>query len=311
MVIGMRTHWILVRLKGEEMDRTKFLGASEAGAVLGISPYRTPFRVWQEKVGLVLPDPPGIPARAGNALENLVLDLFQEETGKMVSYRQEEFEDDEYPFLKCHVDGLADSGEIVEAKTTGSDKGWGEPGTDQIPQVYLAQVTVQMYLAGLRIAYVPVLIGREDFRIYKVERDEELEKLILPRLVKFWTENVEKKIAPPPVTLQDIYDAFPRHEARQVEATEEIHNAVRKLSDIQSRIKALEKEETETKALILSHMQSADELVYGGKVLATWRTQNAKRLNNARLKELYPKAVEDCTGEITSRVFRLKKSKEE
>lgn len=293
------------------MDRTKFLGASEAGAVLGLSPYRSPLRVWQEKVGLVTPDPPGIPMRAGNALESLVLDLFQEETGKTVGDRQAEFADEDHPFLVCHVDGLADSGEIVEAKTTGSDKGWGEPGTDQIPQVYLAQVTVQMYLAGLRIAYVPVLIGREDFRIYKVERDEELEKMVLPRLVKFWTENVEKKIAPPPVTLSDLYEAFPRHEARQVEATKDVYMAARRLSTIKADIKSLEKEEEETQALILAHMQTADELTYDGKVLATWRTQASKRLNNARLKELYPQAVEECTGEITSRVFRLKKSKEE
>ena len=293
------------------MDRTKFLGASEAGAVLGISPYRTPFRVWQEKVGLVLPDPPGIPARAGNALENLVLDLFQEETGKMVAYRQEEFEDDEYPFLKCHVDGVANSGEIVEAKTTGSDKGWGEPGTDQIPQVYLAQVTVQMYLAGLRIAYVPVLIGREDFRIYKVERDEELEKMILPRLVKFWTENVEKKIAPPPVTLSDLYEAFPRHEARQVEASEEVFRAVRGLARVKEEIKALESMKEAHEKVILEAMGSADELVHEGKVLATWRTQTAKRLNTSRLKELFPLVAEKCTGEVNSRVFRLKKSKEE
>lgn len=293
------------------MDRTKFLGASESGAVLGLSPYRSPLRVWQEKVGLVTPDPPGIPMRAGNALESLVLDLFQEETGKIVAYRQEEFEDDEYPFLKCHVDGLADSGEIVEAKTTGSDKGWGEPGTDQIPQVYLAQVTVQMYLAGLRIAYVPVLIGREDFRIYKVDRDEELEKMVLPRLVKFWTEHVERKIAPPPVTLPDLYEAFPRHEARQVEATRDIYMAVRRLSTIKGDIKSLEKEEEETQALILAHMQTADELTYDGKVLATWRTQTSKRLNTSRLKELYPQAVGKCTGEVNSRVFRLKKTKEE
>ena len=293
------------------MDRTKFLGASEAGAVLGLSPYRSPLRVWQEKVGLITPDPPGIPMRAGNALESLVLDLFQEETGKVVGDRQAEFEDEEYPFLKCHVDGLADSGEIVEAKTTGSDKGWGEPGTDQIPQVYLAQVTVQMYLAGLRIAYVPVLIGREDFRIYKVERDEELEKMVLPRLVKFWTENVEKNVAPPPVTLSDLYESFPRHEARQVEASEEVVRAVRGLARVKEEIKALESLKEAHEKVILEAMGSADELVHEGKVLATWRTQTSKRLNTARLKELYPQAVEECTGEVNSRVFRLKKSKEE
>lgn len=293
------------------MDRTKFLGASEAGAVLGLSPYRSPFKVWQEKTGQIIPDPPGIPMRAGNALESLVLDLFQEETGKMVGDRQAEFIDKAHPFIVCHVDGVADSGEIVEAKTTGSDKGWGEPGTDQIPQVYLAQVTVQMYLAGLRIAYVPVLIGREDFRIYKVERDEELEKMVLPRLVKFWTDHVEKNIAPPPVTLSDLYEAFPRHEARQVEASEEVVRAVRGLARVKEEIKALESLKETHEKVILEAMGSADELVHEGKVLATWRTQTSKRLNTARLKELYPQAVEECTGEVNSRVFRLKKSKEE
>lgn len=293
------------------MDRSKFLGASEAGAVLGLSPYRTPFRVWQEKVGLVVPDPPGIPMRAGNALESLVLDLFKEDTGISVGDRQAEFQDDDHPFLMCHVDGLSETGEIIEAKTTGSDRGWGTPGTDQIPPVYLAQVTVQMYLAGLRVAYVPVLIGREDFRIYKVERDEELEAMILPKLVKFWTEHVETKTPPPPVTLNDLYEAFPRHESRQVAATEAVVRAVRGLARVKEEIKALEAMKEEHEKVILEAMGSADELVHEGKVLATWRTQTAKRLNTTRLKELFPKAVEEYTGEITSRVFRLKKTKEE
>ena len=88
-------------------DRSKYLGASEAGAVLGLSPYRTPLRVWQEKTGQIVQDPPGIPMRAGNALEALVLDLFTEKTGEAVAFRQAEYSDSANPFLVCHVDGIA------------------------------------------------------------------------------------------------------------------------------------------------------------------------------------------------------------
>lgn len=292
-------------------DRSKFLGASESGAVLGLSPYKTPLHLYREKIGEIEPAPPGIPMRAGNALESLVLDLFSEETGKLVGDRQAEFDDDDYPFLMCHVDGLTHTGEIVEAKTSGSELGWGTPGTDQIPQAYLAQVTVQMYLAGLKIAYVPVLIGREDFRIYKVERDEELERMIVPKLISFWKDHVEKRIPPPPVTLDDVYAAFPKHEPLQVEATESIYGTVLSLGRVKEELKSLKEKEEEYQKIILSHMGVADELVYGGKTLATWRTQTSKRLNTARLKELFPQAVEECTGETESRVFRLKKTRED
>ena len=291
------------------MDRTKFLGASEAGAVLGLSPYRSPFKVWQEKTGQIVPDPPGIPMRAGNALESLVLDLFSEQTGKTVGDRQAEFVDKSNPFLVCHVDGLAEDA-VIEAKTTGSDHGWGKEGTDEIPRVYLAQVVMQMYLSGAKMAWVPVLIGREDFRIYKVERDEELENLIIPRLVDFWQNHVIPVIPPDSMTLEDVRERFGREEIGIKEATEEVAQACFRLEDLKRDIKTLEEEKEKCEVLILGSMGTAAELTYNGRVLATWKSQTTKRLNTARLKELYPEAVEACTGETESRVFRLKKSKE-
>ena len=54
----------------------------------------------------------------------------------------------------------------------------GEPGTDEIPDYYMTQVQHYLAVTGVKTADVAVLIGGNDFRIYTIEADEELQSFV-------------------------------------------------------------------------------------------------------------------------------------
>ena len=61
----------------------------------------------------------------------------------------------------------------LELKTAADADEWGEPGTDEIPVGYKAQVQWQMLVRGTRITHVAVLSAYLEFREYVVEYDPE------------------------------------------------------------------------------------------------------------------------------------------
>ena len=93
--------------------------------------------------------------------------------------------------LVSHPDGLVKaSGEPVEAKTSGLRgplmAGWGEPGTDQIPERYLIQASVHILCAKVGVCHVPAYLGGRGAQMFHVEHNETLCEMILTRIEAFW-----------------------------------------------------------------------------------------------------------------------------
>ncbi|GIV50913.1 MAG: hypothetical protein KatS3mg038_1434 [Candidatus Kapaibacterium sp.] len=61
------------------MDRRSFLGASDAPAILGLSPWRTAYEVWAEKTGRIDSWSGNAATSAGQLLEPAVLAWASEE----------------------------------------------------------------------------------------------------------------------------------------------------------------------------------------------------------------------------------------
>lgn len=60
-------------------QRRKHLDASEVPAILGLSPYKSGYQVWLEKLGKVAPWQGSDASRAGQRLESAVLDQAEED----------------------------------------------------------------------------------------------------------------------------------------------------------------------------------------------------------------------------------------
>lgn len=161
------------------------VAASEIAAVLGLSPWTSPFDLWWYKQTGDDAMPENRAMRRGRRYETLVLDDFADAHPELTIRHGVFARNRQRPWQMATLDGLAyesgaDDAEpvaVVEAKTGAWASEWGEDGTDDIPVHYRCQVLWQMDTLGLNTAYVPVALG-DQYREYVVEYDE-AEVLIL------------------------------------------------------------------------------------------------------------------------------------
>lgn len=155
-----------------EARRTR-LGGSEIAAVIGLSPWESPFSLWHRKAGNV-PAAADNPAMEwGRLLEPVVRDKFMREHGITRMIRGT-YVHRTLPWMLANPDGLYRDGHrraLVEIKTTARADGWGPAGTDEIPVHYACQVRWYLGVLGIDRATLAVLIGGSDYREYVIEQD--------------------------------------------------------------------------------------------------------------------------------------------
>jgi predicted phage-related endonuclease len=207
------------------------------------------------------------------------------------------------------LDGVTDSGRLLEIKTARNAEGWGEVGTSDIPEAYLIQVQHYLTVTALSVADVAVLISGSDFRIYEVPADPELQDLIVGAESSFW-RMVEAGEPPPPKTAEDAMRRFRTvRPGASVTATQEIEDIVANLARMRTAAAELEGMQDAHKALVMGFMGDAETLVdLKGNALVTWKQQKgAARFDTAAFKadspDLYAEYVK--AGEPTRR-FLLK-----
>lgn len=263
------------------IDRTKFLGSSDAAPAIGLSKWKSPVQLWLEKTGTVPPMEDNIVLELGRFLEPFVLQKFEEYMDAPVGHRQQELVDPKRPWRVAHIDGRVDSLNLVEAKTAGmvflsSNHGWGEPGTDEIPDQYLIQCQHSLSLdPEAEICWVPVLL-RGVFAVYKIPRNQEIIDALIEKEERFW-DLVESGKMPDPQTVEDMKALFPNSTDEAVEATPEVISALRTLRTIKGYKESQKEIEEQAKMMIFSHMKDKSILVdMEGNTLATWKTQRKK-----------------------------------
>ena len=294
-----RADWLKLRQIG--------IGGSDVAALLGLSKWRTPLDVYNSKIE--------IPEESDNAsmewgrrLEPVIRQKYAEAVGMEVSVPGVMFQHPEHEFMIADVDGIRADGRIVEIKTARTQMGWGEEGTDEIPDYYKTQVQHYMTVLGINSCDVAVLIGASDFRIYTVESDPELEALLIEAEADFWHNHVEPQLPPPPMTIEEMKVAFPVSKKAAVEATDEVFDHVEQLALVTEKLKALKEEEETHKAAIQAAMGEADTLSHLGQVICTWKSSKpVARFDSAALKAAMPDIYNQYlkTGAPTRR-FTLK-----
>lgn len=265
-------------------ERRKGIGGSDAGAICGISPYRTPLQVWQDKRGLsgVVPDNDAM--LWGRILEPAVRQRYSDVTGRTVRVPEGILHHPKFDFMLANIDGFTDEKRGVEVKTAASPKDWGEPGTDEIPLLYIFQVQHYMTITGFEVFDVPVLIGGRDFRIYEVPADKELQEMLIEKEAAFW-RMVQESIPPEPVNYEDVVRRYRQSKAALITADSKILAATMALKEIRGQIGELEAHEDAVKADIMGFMKESDTLVdVDGAILATWKS--GKPTNRVDLKAL-------------------------
>ena len=284
------------------VDRSKYIGGSDIGAILGLSRFRSRLEVWMEKTGKETKKLDSLPLRFGAFAESFVASEYARSTSFELIHDESIYIHPQHSFMSAHVDrfvlegGAASSTStptrILECKTANpfTSGEWGEVGSDEVPMSYLCQCIWYMAITNINKVDLAVLFGNRDFRIYEITRDLELEAVILQKASLFWSDYVLKDIAPPVSSEQDCQTLFKKSDStKSIEAKAETLLITQRLKLLNSEINVREEEISSIKQNIMNQMGEAETLTYQGKVLATWKAPKPSfRLDSKALETDHP-----------------------
>ena len=303
-------------------NRHEYIGGSDIAAIMGMSRWKTPLKLWTEKTQkLPAPDLSNVEAvEMGVRLEQFVADLFSVKTGKNVRRAPKLYAHPIYPYMVAHVDRLVTgTDELLECKTCSVFKK-DEWENDDIPQEYILQVMWYLGITGRKIGHIAVLIGGQSFKYKQIEFDQELFDQMVEAAKEFW-EHVQND-TPPAImadddeTLKELYgehndfmiELFPEDE-KTTEATMAFEEKVAYLQEIKAHIKSLEDEKKEIETGIKDIIK--DNLgIKTPKYVITWKTRKKSSVDTKSLCENEPNIYAKYERITTFRTMLISKNKE-
>lgn len=200
-----RSEWLKARHYG--------IGASDAAAILGLSPWRSNVQLWIEKTGVPKAEDSvkNTAVQLGNVLENPVREVFRAKHPELnlEYYPFDILYQDSLPWLRATLDGEITEMEtgrrgIYEGKTATCMKkaDWAKWSTG-IPEYYLTQCIWQLKATDYDFVYLTAFLmnperDKCEYREYLLEKADCIEDMeyITAEGVKFW-RYVENKKMPP------------------------------------------------------------------------------------------------------------------
>ena len=223
--------WLELRRQG--------LGASDMAAVMGVSPYKTPYQLWAEKTGATTEQKVGDAARRGVILEDAVGLYYEQERGVKLRKSNGIVRLKKHPRIMASLDRtiVGESKGIVEIKTSASPRWSMWP----VPPEVQVQVTVQMGIVGAEWCDVVALLGGLVFKIERVQFDPLLWAEI-QRAAMLFLDAVDTKTPPQLEALdaQAFALATPQASQEFVEATPDLERVYSQLREVNAELHFLE-----------------------------------------------------------------------
>lgn len=282
-----REDWLEVRKNG--------IGSSDAAAAVGLNPYKSQLELWMEKTGrdagLPKPDPNDdtSPMYWGTLLEVFVAAHYTKKSGNRIRKVNAVLQHPEHAWMLANLDrevtGTTDV-QILECKTAGINGArlWREG----VPEYVQLQVLHQLAVTGKQTADVAVLICGNEFRIYRIERDETMIARLIDLEAKFW-QHVESDTAPAAdgsdsaaTALQALY---PQDDGETLDLSDDVGMcaAFADLISVRALIAEQEKLEATLKQSIQQRMGNSSKAVFEGGDVSWKRSKDGTALDVAKL----------------------------
>lgn len=319
--------------------RTNGIGGSDASVIMECSPWTTKKELYYEKLGIpVLMDideDKWFIFEYGHAIEDLVAQMFQRKTGFEVLIDTRMYRHSKYPFMQANIDRVVRLPDgriaILECKTTTffNKEAWFSGP----PRYYEMQCRHYMAVCGVDVVYIACQFGNtpSDFICCRIERDLEIESVLIEAEKDFWENNVLAGIEPeysgngamdidvlrkyggpadaelPPIAFDGEYLQKARKYFAVVEQRKKQEAIVEALKEQEKALQVpfWEVLGTATKGII-EIPEEPDQYI---EVSASPRSR--KSVDTDKLKLVYPDAYEACVSvdKESSRVFSMAKKK--
>ena len=274
-------------------ERKKGVGSSEAGTIMGVNHFDTPYKLWRRKTGIDLPVEQNEAMEMGHHLEPAVATLFAARTGAIIKKSSEGdwlAVDTKREYLRVSPDRLyhypgekptKSNQHILECKTTSVavDK-------DDIPVYWYCQLQYQMGVMGVKKGAVAWISSypRLNFDYKEIDFNPDFYKAMIDAIEQFWLINVKGGIAPEDIDGEDSLLRSPQATAGEtLEADSEMMERYDAIKEIASTIKKLENTRTSLEDEIKIALGTAESLVSPeGSVIAQWKNTKDTRKFNAK-----------------------------
>lgn len=289
------------------------IGGSDIGAILGVSPFKTPVDVYLAKTDPTPKEEQSELFYWGHALEAPIAARFAQEHGVQIIRPEQIARHPEHEWMVANLDGIipGQPNGVLEIKTVSAFGGrdWGVEGSDEVPLAYVAQVAWYMAVMDYPYAKIAALFGGNEYREFHIDRDRELEDILIEKGREFWFNHVQANSAPEATTPGDVQRLFKRDNGSAIVADEALFEIIEDIKASKSMAKRLESEIELLETKIKARMGEASSLVYHGQTLATWKTQSARRFDTKAFEAAHPALCEQFRKVAESRVFRLKQER--
>ncbi len=262
------------------------IGASDIAALLGISPWSSPWSVWADKLGLLPPLPDTGKMEFGRRAEKIIAPWFTDLTGLHIAGEQMWCTNPERPWMRATPDGM-----VVAHPDTSYEEALGgfemkfdsrSARWSEVPAHYQAQAQWQMAVTGWQRVWFAVLHGWR-LEVYELERDQADIDLMIERAEQFWHDHVLAEVEPPTdghdATAAAIAHVYSTVDDDKTVALDDQPDAVAALRSLAAAKAMKASAETEVKALtarVKTAMGDAYEATIAGERAATCGTQTKK-----------------------------------
>jgi len=170
--------------------RRSHIGASDAAAIMGVSPWKSAYQLWLEKTNLDVSGKNYVSPQMqrGIDLEAKALICFEQYVGGI--YKPCVIKSNKYPWMAASLDGMTDHNlesvptKIVEIKCPNMEDHLSAI-SGKVPDKYYPQLQHQLAVTGLPYAYYFSFDGEDGIYI-KVDRDEAYIANLIEKEREFW-----------------------------------------------------------------------------------------------------------------------------
>lgn len=297
--------WLQMRKAG--------IGGSDCAAAVGLSRWKSPFQLWSEKTDRIVPTKGGEALYWGSLMEPILRNEFAKRTNLEVKECPFFLRSKEHKYMLANIDGYVKNEDgsfsVLEIKTANAYavQDW----QDGLPIEYFAQIIHYMVVTGMSSAYVAVLLGGNEFRIQKYDRDEEMIQHIVQMEEHFWYEYMLKD-TPPEATAKDnelLGQLYPKSKEKAIEmpakATDVLADYEKACKDLTLAKEAKEEAEAKLKMMLAD---AEVGIIDGYKI--SWKNVSTTRLDSKKVNAiLTEEQLKECSTTTVSRKFTVSAAK--
>lgn len=292
--------------------RSTTIGGSDAAAILGLNPYKSPYALWAEKTGKVIPEDISKKeaVRLGTDLEEYVAKRFTEATGKKVRRENYTVFRDDMPYAHANYDRVVIGERAgLEIKTTNA-LNLKKFKNGEYPANYYVQCCHYLLVSGLDRWYLAVLVLGVEFKVFTIERDEAEIAALKEAEENFWYQ-VQNDL-PPEIdgmdsTIDALNETFPISDP-EADAVDLTSCAVDLtiLDECSQQIKALEEKKKAAQGRIKGTLGEA-EMGFYSTYSVSWKSQKQQTFDRKKWEKDHGEIPEEYLKTSESRTFRFKK----